>query len=919
MSQALLAKVSLHQAGGHLSRLGARLLGRLSIGWKLNLALGLLIGLSLAVALFTTVGGYQVTQNIDRTTNLRVPAALAAAQAQNNLRKMAADVQTYLTLNSLGSIADYYQAQRAFQANLADLERLTQVSVDPDQIHQMAEFKSAFADWASLSERMFALHNNPRLNQPGLYLYRTKVEPLAVVIRTNLGNLIGLQQQREPLQVTNDPLMDLHTFQLSFEIMMTNLRGYAFVGDLEFRNDYMAQLPINTNAWTDLQANEALLTAPQQVQLKAIAEPRSELMNLASQIFEIVQSEHAYEEQYLFRTQSLPQAENLLAILEQITHSQQDWLQAELSRSRASLVQAMLQSLGGGLLGLILGIAMAFTFRNIIVGPVRRLTAAAERFAGGDLETHAEVEASDEIGQLADTFNQMTDRLRQTIISLEKQTEQLEKMKTVAEAASRAKSEFLANMSHELRTPLNGILGYAQILDRDEQLEPAQAKAVSVIRSSGEHLLTLINDILDLSKIEARKMELQPAEFRLPSFLEAIVSMFQIRVLQKMDLTFTYEPVTPLPAVITADEKRLRQILINLIGNAIKFTDHGSVRLRVGLLEPESGLFRAAPVPVRGELTVEHFRFEVVDTGIGIPADKLETIFLSFEQASDPQRRSEGAGLGLSITKSLVEAMNGQLTVESELGQGSLFRVDLAYPALWLGETRGSPAFECSVTGYTGPRRTLLVVDDEPHNRSVLISLLEPLGFDMREAENGQQALEQVRAAWPDAIFMDLHMPIMGGLEATRLIRLEAADKQPLIIATSARAFEQDVEQSLAAGSDAFFPKPVVVDKLLDLLASQLKLTWIYHGTPPPTISPDDGDNAPLVPLPPEEMAILLDLAMKGELPRLQQRAQQLKQTGEQYRPFTARLCQLADAFDEDGVLALIERHMHGQPEAEEG
>ncbi len=916
MSPALLANASPRQAGGHLSRL----LGRLSIGWKLNLAFGLLIGLSLAVALFNTVGGYQVTQNIDRTTNLRVPAALAAAQAQNNLRKMSADVQNYLTLNSLGSIADYYQAQRAFQVNLADLERLTQVSADPDQTRQVAEFKSAFADWSSLSERMFALHNNPRLNQPGLYLYRTKVEPLAAVIRENLADLIQLQQQREPLQVTSDPLADLHDFQMSFEIMMTNLRGYAFVGDLEFRNDYMAQLPLNTNAWTNLQANQALLTATQQIQLEAVSEPRTELMSLASQIFDIVQSEHAYEEQYLFRTQSLPQAENLLTILEQITHSQQEWLQAELSRSRASLVQAMLQSFGGGLLGLILGTAMAFTFRSIIVGPVRRLTAATERLAGGDLDTHAAVEASDEIGQLADTFNQMTDRLRQTIISLERQTEQLEKMKTVAEAASRAKSEFLANMSHELRTPLNGILGYAQILDRDEQLEAAQAKAVSVIRSSGEHLLTLINDILDLSKIEARKMELQPAEFRLPNFLEAIVSMFQIRVMQKRDLTFAYEAVTPLPAVITADEKRLRQILINLIGNAIKFTDHGSVRLRVGLLEPDSGVLRAAPMPVRGEMTVEHFRFEVADTGIGIPADKLQTIFLPFEQASDPQRRSEGAGLGLTITKNLVEAMNGQLTVESELGRGSLFRLDLAFPAQWLGEARLAPAFERAAVGYFGPRRTILVVDDEMSNRSVLVNLLEPLGFDVIEAANGRQALEQLNAAGPDAVLMDLHMPVMNGLEAAKHIRAQSpADRHITIVATSARTLEHDRELSLAAGCDAFLVKPVDVEDLLNLLAVHLKLNWIYRGAQPPTNAQAEAVDAPLVPPPPEELTVLLDLALKGELPRLRQRAQQVEQMGEQYRPFAAQLCQLTEVFDEDGVLMLIQRYMHGQSKVEEG
>jgi signal transduction histidine kinase/DNA-binding NarL/FixJ family response regulator len=894
-----------------LPRLGARFLNKLSIGWKLNLGFGLLIGLSLAVALFNIVGGYQVTQNINRTSNWRVPAALAASQAQTNLLKMVTDVHSYLTLNSLWHIADYYAAQLAFESNLAELERLMPAPADPEQTRQLAEFKSAFTAWSALSEKMFALHNNPRLNQPGLYLYRTKVEPLSAIIRENTDDLIRFQEQREPSRANTDLLADMLDFQTSFDAMLTNLRGYTFVSDLSFRTDYMARLLLNTAAWANLQTKQSALTSAQQMRLNAIAEARASLIGLPLQIFDIVQSEHAYEELYLFQTQSSPQAENMLRDLEQMTASQQAWLQADLSRSRTSLVNALLQSFGGGLLGLVLGVGMAVTFRNNIVGPVRRLTAAAERIGGGDLDTHAAVEASDEIGQLADTFNLMTDRLRQTITSLEKQTQQLETMKTAAEAASVAKSEFLANMSHELRTPLNGILGYAQILGRDDQLDLAQAHAVSIIRASGEHLLTLINDILDLSKIEARKMELQPAEFRLPYFLEAIVGMFQIRALQKKDLNFIYELVTPLPAVIAADEKRLRQILINLVGNAIKFTDQGEVRLRVGLIEPETGSYRTVPPLAPEGSTVEHFRFEVIDTGIGIPVDKLEAIFLPFEQASDPRHRSEGAGLGLTITKNLVEAMSGRLRVESEIDRGSLFRLDLAFPALWLGTAAHSPARECTVVSYVGPKRTLLVVDDEPHNRSVLVHLLKPLGFEMVEAENGQQALERAEAITPDAIFMDLLMPGMDGLTTVSHLRQRLPPhQQVVVIATSARAFEQDIERSLAAGCDAFLAKPVDAGELLDLLALHLKLTWIYRGASPLTHERAEPTDAQLIPPPPEEMTVLLDLALKGELPRLQQRALQLEQLGPQYGPFTARLCQLAEAFDEDRVLALIERYM---------
>jgi CheY-like chemotaxis protein len=393
--------------------------------------------------------------------------------------------------------------------------------------------------------------------------------------------------------------------------------------------------------------------------------------------------------------------------------------------------------------------------------------------------------------------------------------------------------------------------------------------------------------------------------------------MFQIRALQKKGLTFIYEVVTPLPAIITADEKRLRQILINLVGNAIKFTDQGEVRLRAGLIEPETGAYMTLPPPVREGTAMERFRFEVIDTGIGIPTDKLEDIFLPFEQASDPRHRSEGAGLGLAITKDLVDAMNGQLRVESEIDRGSLFRLDLAFPALWLGKARHSTALERTVVSYVGPKRTLLVVDDEPHNRSVLVHLLEPLGFELVEAKNGQQALEQATAISPDIIFMDLLMPGMDGLTTISHLRQKLpADKHVIIVATSARAFEQDIEQSLAAGCDAFLAKPVDAGKLLDLLALHLKLTWIYRGAPPSVDERAEPAETQLIPPPAEEMTILLDLALKGELPRLQQRAQQAEQLGAQYRPFTARLCQLAEAFDEDQVLALIERYIAAPPEA---
>jgi signal transduction histidine kinase len=496
-----------------------------------------------------------------------------------------------------------------------------------------------------------------------------------------------------------------------------------------------------------------------------------------------------------------------------------------------------------------------------------------------------------------------------------------QKARTAAEAATEAKSAFLANMSHELRTPLNSILGYTQILKREKSLTEKQQHEIDIIHRSGEHLLTVINDILDLSKIEAGQMKLSPENFQLPDMLKMIVEMVRIRS-QYKGISLNAEIPSNLPKTVYGDEKRLRQILLNLLGNAVKFTDQGNVTLRVsrspGVLEywgneKDSKRSTTPPLhhpttpPPHHSTTPIRLRFEVEDTGIGIPPAHLHHIFSAFQQIPEKRFQAGGTGLGLAISQRFVRMMGGELQVKSVVGQGSTFWFEVELPEGPEVE-RKKDAAQRNIIGFKGEPRKILIADDNEADRVVLKDLFAPLGFEIIEAVDGHDALNKTVECHPDIVFMDVVMPEITGLEVTRRIRQIPELKDVVVITMSADVLGQSQQKSAEVGCDDYITKPFEEASLLERLQIHLQLEWVYEED---SSKREVQASEEMMVLPSqEELDALFELAMMGAVPNIQKRIHQLEASDPQLLPFGAKLSQYADAFMVEEMQAFLRNYI---------
>ncbi len=479
------------------------------------------------------------------------------------------------------------------------------------------------------------------------------------------------------------------------------------------------------------------------------------------------------------------------------------------------------------------------------------------------------------------------DQLEETV---QQRTNELRLARDAAEAANKAKSVFLANMSHELRTPLNAILGFSQLMHKDLSLNTSQRENLEIINNSGDHLLRLINDVLEIAKIEAGKLQLEIASFDLHTLVREVSEMMRLRAQQK-GVQLELDQSSTFPRYIKGDEARLRQILVNLVSNAVKFTEQGSVTIRLG---SKHNLHH-------------HLLIEVEDSGPGISSIDQKRLFRPFEQLSVGVSSQGGTGLGLAIVHQFVQLMQGEISVESELGKGALFRVKLPLEEADKAEMiHLSSKMHGAVTGLAPGQAScrILIAEDQRENQLLLSKLMTDLGLEVKVAQNGEECIQIFKGWKPDLIWMDQRMPVMDGGEATRRIRELPGGDQVKIVAVTASALKEEEATLRASGMDDYVSKPYRLDEIYQSLEKQLGLTWEY--------AEEDSEREALMVAPSsEQLHELYQLAEVGLVFEIQEIASRLQAENEAYIPFAKQLQKLAKGFNIDGISAFIKQYLN--------